>query len=219
MADFLPRSDEAFELWRAAFDKYLKENLSALGLTAAETAALNALQTAWQSALPAVANTKAAYDAAIALKNDLRQQLEDALRAIVQQIQSNPATTDEQRAGLGITIPDETRTRTPPPTTRPVGWVETDPLQNTINFRDITTPNSKAKPPGARGCQLWFFIGPAAPTDMEQYDFLATDSQTPYVHGLDMADVGKTVSYRLRWVNNRDEPGPWSDVITATITG
>lgn len=219
MADFLPKSDADFETWRASFDKFLKENLAALGLTAAETAALNALQTAWQSAFPAVANAKAAYDAAVALKNDLRQQLEDALRAIVRQIQSNPATTDEQRAGLGITVPDETRTRTPAPTTRPVGWVETDPLQNTMHFRDIKTPNSKAKPPGTRGCQLWFFIGPTPPTDMEQYDFLATDSQTPYIHALDMADVGKTISYRLRWVNNRDEPGPWSDLITATITG
>lgn len=219
MADYIPDSDAAFELWRAAFDRYLKDNLAALGLTAADTAAINTLQTAWQSALIGVNDAKSAYDAAVALKNSLRQQLENALRALVRQIQANPATTDEQRAGLGITVSDTTLTRKPAPTTRPVGWVETQPLQTTVHFRDIETPNSKAKPDGAHGCQLWFNIGTAPPKNLDEFDFLALDTQTPYVHMHDMEDAGKTVSYRLRWVNRRDEPGPWSDVITATVTG
>jgi hypothetical protein len=219
MADFIPTTDAEFEIWRVAFDDFLKNNLAALGVTAAQSTALTALQAGWSSALNGVAKAKSALEAAVALKNEARQQLVDALRELVRQIQANPATTDEQRAGLNITIPDTKHTRVPIPTTRPIGWVETQPLQTIVNFRDKETPNSKAKPPGARGCQIWFNIGTTPPTDLDQYDYLATDSQTPYTHDHDMEDVGKTVSYRLRWANTRDEPGPWSDVITATVTG
>lgn len=219
MPDYIPRSDAEFEVWHTMFDKFLKDNLSALGLTAGEVAPLDALKVAWESAFTGVKNAEAALAAAVALKNEVRRQYEDAIRALVNQIQANPATTNDQRAGLGVTIPDTTLTRSPVPTTRPVGWVETEPLRTIIHFRDIETPNSKAKPKGTRGSQIWFFIGTTPPTDMEQYDYLATDSQTPYVHGHDMEDVGKTVHYRLRWVNTREEPGPWSDVISATITG
>jgi hypothetical protein len=219
MPDYIPASDADFELWRIAFDKYLKNNLAALGLTAGDLAALDALHTAWGNALNSLISAKNAFEASVALKNNMRQQLEDAIREFVKQFQANPATTDDQRAGLGIPIPDTTRTRTPVPTTRPIGWVETEPLRNIINFRDKETPDSKAKPKGYRGCQIWYFKGAQPPTDLAQYLFLATDTQTPYVHVFDIEDVGKTIHYRLRWVNTRDEPGPWSETITATITG
>jgi hypothetical protein len=219
MKDYIPSSDADFEIWRITFDKYLKNNLASLGLTAGDIAALDALQTAWGNALNSLLSAKNAFEAAVALKNDVRQQLEDAIRAFVKQLQANPATTDDQRAGLGVTVPDTTRTRVPVPATRPIGWVETEPLRNTIHFRDKETPDRKAKPEGYSGCQIWYFIGPQPPTDLDQYLFLAKDTQTPYVHVFDLEDVGKTIHYRLRWVNTRDEPGPWSEIITATITG
>lgn len=219
MKDYIPDSEADFELWRISFDKYLKNNLAALGLTAGDIAALDALQTNWGNALNSFISAKAAFEAAVALKNDARQQYEDAIRAFVKQLQANPATTDDQRAGLGITIPDTTRTRTPVPATRPIGWVETEPLRNVVNFRDKETPDTKAKPKGYRGCQIWAYTGAQPPTDLDQYQFLATDTQTPYVHVFEMEDAGKTIHYRLRWVNTRDEPGPWSETIAATITG
>jgi hypothetical protein len=220
MADYIPDTDADFELWRSSFDKYLKDNLASLGLTAGNIAPLNTLQTAWESALIAAGNAKAAYDASVALKTDARRQLEDAVRALVRQLQSNPATTNEQRAGLGITVPDTKRTLTPVPTTNPIGQVDTSlPLQHTIEFRDSQTPNRKARPEGYRGCQIWHFIGAQPPASIEQYEFVATDTRSPYVLHFDVEDAGKTVHYRLRWVNTRDEPGPWSEPLTATITG
>lgn len=218
--DYIPDSDADFDLWRSAFDKYLKDNLASLGLTAGDLTALNALHTAWESALSDYLNKKALANAALALKDTAREELIAAIRALVRQLQANPSTTDQQRAGLGITIPDETRTLTPVPTTNPIGQIDTSlPLQHTIDFRDSQTPNRKAKPEGCKGCQIWYFIGAQPPASMDEYHYAATDSRTPYVLQFDMEDAGKTVHYRLRWVNTRDEPGPWSEPITATITG
>lgn len=218
--DYLPDSDADFDLWRNSFDKYLKDNLAALGLVAGDITALTALQTAWESAWSDYFNKKALVDAALALKDTSRQQLEDAIRALVRQLQADPNTTDEQRAGLGITVPDATRSRVPIPTTIPIAQIDTSiPLQHTIDFRSAETPNRKAKPEGCRGCQIWYNLGAQPPTSLDQYKYAATDSNTPYVLHFDLEDAGKTVHYRLRWVNTRDEPGPWSEPLTATITG
>lgn len=220
MSDYIPASDADFDLFRARFDKYLKDNLAALGLTAGDITTLNTLETAWTSALADFLTKRALLDAAVQLKNTTRQQLEDVIRALSQQLQSNPATTNDQRAGLGITVPDETRSRVPAPNTSPLGQVDTDErLQHTIHFRDSKTPDSKSKPEGYRGCQIWVFIGTEAPTSLEQLHYVATDTRTPYVLEFDQQDAGKNAYYRLRWVNTRDEPGPWSELIVATITG
>ena len=42
------------------------------------------------------------------------------LRSFTQQIQKRTGTTDEQRGGLGVTIPDTEPTPVPAPTTAPV---------------------------------------------------------------------------------------------------
>lgn len=220
MADYIPQSDADFNLWRSAFDKYLKNNLASLGLTAGDISQLNTQQTAWDSALSDFLNKRALADAALALKDTSRQQLEDTIRALVRQLQANPATTDEQRAGLGVTVPDTTPTRVPAPNTSPTGQIDTNErLQHTIHFRDSQTPTSKAKPDGYKGCQIWVHIGTQPPTSLDQYAFVATDTRTPYVLQFDMADAGKNAYYSLRWVNTREEPGPWSETIVATITG
>ena len=83
--------------------------------------------------------------------------------------------------------------------------------------RDETTPNSKAKPAGVQGAEIWYFIGPTPPSDPSQCSFAALDSATPYLLQHDPADAGKSCHYLLRWVNSRGEPGPWSETVTATI--
>jgi hypothetical protein len=64
---------------------------------------------------------------------------------------------------------------------------------------------------------LPFFLraGAAAYTQAKQQ---ALDTATPYVVEYTSADAGKTASYMLRWVNTRDEKGPWSQTVSATIT-
>jgi hypothetical protein len=110
--------------------------------------------------------------------------------------------------------------RTGVPTTRPIVSVDTSQrLRHTINFTDETTPNSRAKPAGAMGCEIWVKVGDPAPTDPAQLRFLATDTRTPYVAQYNGEDAGKVAHYMLRWVNTKGEQGPWSQTVSATITG
>ena len=88
-----------------------------------------------------------------------------------------------------------------------------------VHFVDSATPGSKAKPPGVEGCQLWLFIGTTPPTDVSQMRYTATDTKTPYRFDFEPGDAGKTAYWWLRWVNTKGEVGPWSAVVSATITG
>lgn len=77
----------------------------------------------------------------------------------------------------------------------------------------------KAKPKGMRGCEIWRFVGDAAPEKESDYDFVTLDTASPYVAFYDMADAGKKVRYMLRWVSNGGDAGEWSETIEATING
>ena len=55
--------------------------------------------------------------------------------------------------------------------------------------------------------------------DPKDLTFLALDTATPYLAEYASADAGKTAYYMLRWVSTRDEKGPWSETVEATIVG
>jgi predicted phage tail protein len=42
---------------------------------------------------------------------------------------------------------------------------------------------------------------------------------TPYLAEYTGAQAGQMAYYWLRWVNTRGEKGPWSEPVSATITG
>jgi hypothetical protein len=92
-------------------------------------------------------------------------------------------------------------------------------LRHVISFVDEQTPGSRAKPAGAMGCEVWVKVGPTPPVDASECHYLATDTATPYTAEYEGADGGKIAHYMLRWVNTRGERGPWSQTVSATITG
>ena len=62
-------------------------------------------------------------------------------------------------------------------------------------------------------------VGTTPPASESDLHFLATDTRTPYVAQFDPANAGKTAYYWLRWENNKGETGPWSALVSATVTG
>jgi hypothetical protein len=140
------------------------------------------------------------------------------IRKIAAVLQADPTMTDADRVDAGLPIRDTTRTAAPVPTTRPVAIADASQrLQHTLSWRDETTPTSKAKPPGVLGAEIWFAVGATPPADPAQYRFGALDTATPYLLHHDPADGGKLAHYLFRWVNTRNQPGPWSETVSATI--
>jgi hypothetical protein len=220
MADFIPRPDNEFSTFANTFVSYVSAHAVALGVPAGMVTSLTDALAAWTDDFAAHQTAQTAALAAKATKDTARETLEGLIRPAAQVIQANPAVTNEQRVGAGLPLRDDTRTRPAVPTSKPVGRVDTSQrLQHTISWRDESAPNSKAKPAGVRGAEIWLFVGPTPPADPALAHFVALDTASPYVLEHDAADAGKLAHYLLRWVNTRSEPGPWSETVSATITG
>jgi len=218
MPDWIKRSDDDFDDQFAQFNAWVQDNGLTHGLTAGQLTALDNAYTAWS---PAFINHKAAQTNATAakeIKDDKRADGEALMREQAATLQVNSLTTDAERMSAGMAVRDGTRTRAAVPTTRPIAMIDTSQrLRHTINFKDETTPNSKKKPVGVMGVEIWCGLGPTPPADASTCSFVALDTSTPYVVEYDGADANKIAHYLLRWVNTRGEKGPWSETASATI--
>ena len=220
MPDYIPGADAAFDTWQANFVSVVNGNLAGYGLVAADLTPVTAAQAAWNASLPAHVAAQAAATAAKETKDANRASLEAAVRTVVRKVQATPAVTAAAKAAAGITVPDSEPTPAGPPTTAPVGKVDTSQrLQHTVSFADSATPTSKAKPAGVRGCEIWMKVGPPPPASAGDLQFVTLDTRTPHLITFDGADANKTVTYWLRWVSTRGQAGPWSAAVSATVPG
>ena len=214
MPDYIPSSDAEFNDWLDNFTTTLSKTNGH-----DQDAALATAQSDWATKFADYKTKRAASEAARQAKDEARQTLETAVRARARAVQADASVSNATRAALGLTVRDETRTATQAPTTRPIADIDTSQsLRHTINFFDEQTPNSRRRPDGVRGCEIWVKVGDPAPTDPDELRFLALDSATPYLVEYDGADAGKIAHYRLRWSSTRGEVGPWSQIVSAMIT-
>jgi hypothetical protein len=219
MADYIPSSDSEFTTWQENFLSYVNANLSALGLKDTDVASLNASQSTWKTDYSDHTKAQATAESARQTKAASRKSYESLVRSLVRRLQGMPNLTDAQRAGMQISLRETTRQSGFVPQSRPVVHVDTSQrLRHTINFTDEATPDSRSKPAGIHGCEVWAKIGDPAPTDGKGLAFLGLDTRTPYVAEYDGEQAGQTVHYMLRWVNAKGEAGPWSQTVSATVT-
>lgn len=221
MPDYIPGSDAEYDTWINNFVNYATDNSAALGLVAGDVTLLSNAQAAWTTAYNAHVAAAAAAQGARASKDNARTSSETTIRDIVRRLQASSSVDDQERAALGITIPEEGRTPVPVPTTPPTAFIKAGQrLQHTIDFRDASNSSSRAKPFGVQGAEIYRALtaaGAPAPIDPSQFQFVALDTASPYVVDFDGADGGKNGHYIIRWVNTRGQRGPWSEVFSATI--
>lgn len=217
--DWFPSTDAELTPWLQNFLTFANANLAGLHLTAADLAPLQAAFQNWTDRVEVHTAAQAAAKAAREDKDAKRDDVEAAVRPLVNKIQATPTVTDVQRQSLGLTVRSTTRTAVGAPTTRPVATVDTGQrLRHTIAFVDELTPTSRAKPDGVSGCEIWVKVG-TAPADPSELSYLALDTRSPYVAVYDGADAGKIAHYMVRWISTRGESGPWSQTVSGTITG
>lgn len=220
MADYIPRSDTEFLAWVNNFVTYADAHPIDLGVGPPVMAPIHAAQTDFDTKLTANVTAQQTAQSARQAKDDSRDVLESLIRQAVRQLQASSEVDDAERAALGITVPDRTRTYEESEiATRPVGMVDTSQrLRHEIRFVDEATPTSRAKPEGVMGCEIWVKVGDPAPVDPGELQFLAMDTASPYIAEYDGANGNKTAHYMLRWVKTGGEKGPWSETVSATIT-
>jgi hypothetical protein len=108
MPDYLPRPDNVFDRWVADFIDYSAKHRKELGLSEGEIAELQKARNAWSEAFSKHQAAQEASRLATEDKERKRTAGERVIRKYVRVIQARPATTNEQRKELGITLkPDE----------------------------------------------------------------------------------------------------------------
>ncbi len=218
--DFVPRSDTDFNLWQSNLLTETETNATAWGITPESILPVKQYQTKWTATFTVASNKQNRTSADVKAKDDARYDYEPSLRSFVaEHLANNSKVSDADRTRLGLTVRSDSRTSSPVPDSSPVGRIDFSVRQqHTIHFSDEATPTSRAKPAGVHGCEIWMKVG-EAPASVAELTYLTTDTATPYVVNFSEADAGKTAYYRLRWVNTRNERGPWSALISATIAG
>lgn len=214
-----PTKEDEYFLYAKAAVAYLVANATRLGLSTTRQTTLSTKAGTYTTAYNKASAPATRTRNDISDRNTAKAALTEELRDIYSGL-ADSVLTDTDRNTLNLKKRG-TRTAAPIPASQPDGRVDTAiRLQHTIHFWDTNTPNSRARPNGVRGCEIWYVVGPvSAPADIKQYRFLAIDSESPYMITFDGADTGKPVWYVLRWTNTRNQTGPWSAPIMATITG
>lgn len=218
MADTIDASSDS-EL--VAFARQYHERISSapadFGLTAAQATDLQTKITAFDTSLAAHVAAQADAQSIRQTKDADRETLENALRSLTRIVKAAPATDAGAIEALGLGGETGERSTT---ATRPLGTVDTSQrLQHTINFADEAAPESRRRPRGTIGCEIFVKIGGAPPADDADCQFLTLDTRTPYVAAYDGAQAGQMAHYLLRWRLRDGATSAWSETVSATITG
>ena len=221
MPYYIPAPDEAFDTWFAAYQQYVAANFAALGLTPAEALDVQTAKINWSLGYSNVVVTKNAYQAAVEVKDEKREDAEIVIRRITGKIQARPETTDAQREFLGITVPDRIPTPLDPEKIllhpAPLHLVKPGRGQAELHFGpDPGNENSNALPDICRAVRIFRAAG-GVPMDVSGWVFVAEISHSPYVDVF-LNSQPITVSYRFQYVDRLGRPGPFSDPVTVAVS-
>lgn len=211
--DFIPKQDAEFNNWYTQFFTNFSALASGLGFNPGEVAALTNARNQWMTAYDNHLAVQNSAKGARATKDNERAESENLIRAYVRRIQANPATTDQMRADLGITIASGKKTPSQVPSTAPgieLDWSE----------RGQVTVHVGENPNNERINKM----GPNAKSVLLQYRYpggewilAGVTTSSPFVHTINNTEA-VVVEYRAQYLNPTGEPGPWSETDFAFVS-
>jgi hypothetical protein len=155
--------------------------------------------------------------ASITAKDEARKSFEPKFRKYLKAYVSyNPNVTDEDRRNMQLSIPDTTQTTIGPPVEAPTIEIDFSKRQkHSVHVKNIE--GKRSKPANAHGYEVWQKIGGEKPVNDDEFKYAGFSTRSPFPIQYLLADVGKIVWYRSHWVNAKNEPGPWSEIVYAVI--
>ena len=219
--DWIPSKDADLLAFATAFQAAITTAFATYGLATGDQSGLATNVTAFGDAMALLADPATNTTPNVAAKQTARAVLTADLRALARRVQAYGPITAELLANLGLTVRDTSPTRIVPPTSKPLATIAN--IQSTahvLNIADENTPAKKARPFGASGAEVFYYVPTAAedvPTDLTKFTFSGLATKASYTVSYPGTAIGKTSTIRMRWYNRRGEPGPLSDAITATV--
>ena len=219
--DYVPAADAEFNVWQAGVVTDAQTNAEKWGINADDLTKLVSIKGEWDTAWGKAGNRNNRLPSDVQAKNDARKKYEKALRDFVGQwLSKNPRVTDADRTQMGLTVKNGSHSPVVTPETSPVVSVDfSTRLQHSVYFADEATPQSKAKPEGVHGCEVWMKTGGSAPVSEAELLYKGVCTRSPFTINFPATDVAKMAYYWLRWVNSKGETGPWSSQASAIVAG
>jgi hypothetical protein len=216
--NYLPRGDRGFLTWITVFLLYLMSRLTKFKVPQEEYDGLEQEKNVYAQKLD-VANADATRTPMnIKGKNDAKKVLEKHVRKVVKEyLINNHLLTNEDLMMLGLPIHDTTPTPAPVPEDMPVCKVDISTHRQHSVHVTPGIPVGKSKPPKVHGFEVWGKVGGNPPADDTEWTYVNFSSRSPLRISYPTTDVGKTAYYQARWVNSRNQPGPWSESYVVAV--
>lgn len=218
--DFIPGTDTGKLVFANNFAQEIPNYASQVGVTNQQVTQVQTENNTAQQSFNDHQAQKAALAAAKQAKDIAIATVIATIRALARIIHASPDVTDEILAALGLTVPDTTATTHGLSfADRPyITKLEQAPLEHKFYYANVATPDSKAKPAAAVGVNVYLSFGDTKPVGKQGMSMAAFHRSSPFTHGFDAADVGKTAWWVLAWTDG-DEEGTLSEPYAATVTG
>ena len=215
--DYIPQQDSEFIVWLRAFAAYVQAHAAELDVSPAKVAEITGKAAANEAAYEEHLRLHQAAKGAFETKVRQRKETEKLARGLAQTLQVRPETTDAQREGLGLRVPDRIRTAPSPDAVRQIpgpnillDWSQ----RSQVAVHAGPHPGKEhenALPEGVAAIRLYGRIG-----DGEEF-FVAQLARSPIIHKV-KTDVPVTVTYRACYVDSRGRPGLFGESATCTVS-
>jgi hypothetical protein len=203
----------------ANFAALISAGPTTYGLVAAQSTAFGLLNTALQDAYTTAITPETRTPVAIAAKNIALKNVRESAKHLANQIAGTASVTNAQLVSLGL-LPRTIPTPRPVPSTPPVlEVVSCSGRLVKVRIHDATS-ESRGKPFGAIGANIYSYVGASAPAEPSAYHFegMGTRPVTDIIFPNSVAS-GATVWLSAQWVSARGQLSVGSTPISFTLQG
>ncbi|MDR1222154.1 MAG: hypothetical protein LBL07_04645 [Tannerella sp.] len=213
--DFIPGKGAKFNDWQKALMAYLALHKADWNIDPDDFEALLTLQAVFAAKYAVAENPATRTGPAVTAKREAMAAYKKGLRQFIREfLTNNHLVTDEDRRAMQLPIHDTKPSKIDPPKTSPVAKIDFAHQQHTIRVQDIT---GTLWGENASRFEVWRKIGGDPPVSDSEFEFAGASTSTTKILQYSLEQVGQTVHYRYRWLNERNQPGPWSETIDSVV--
>jgi hypothetical protein len=215
---YIPRQDRKFLAWVINLLKYLMSRTTKFKFPQETYDRLEQKKNIFAQKLEVAEEPATRTSVNVAGKNEAREDLEtDTRQAVNEFLIHNHLLTDEDLRMLGLPIHDTKPSPAPPITSRPIVEVGFDEIQKHVLIVRDAEMASAGRPAHAAGFEIWRKVGEPAPVADSDWQLAVQAPHSPHELNYNGSETGLRVYYRVRWINTRGVPGPWSETVNAII--
>lgn len=216
---YLPQGLVAFKDWCVNFEGIVSTDFALYGLTSTDASDFAGLLATYTANLTASTTPVTRTPVSIAATRTTYDQMRALAQSLVQKYQASGTTSPAKSTNIAVTVRDDTKTPIPAPTAIPdLGIEKIEPQTVTLRIKELGVILN-ALPVGCVGYEVYGSVGltnpPNSPSAMS---FMANGSRRFITIPFETADIGKNVSFAVRYRTAKNLVGPWSSIITCTVS-